>query len=253
MGELEDFVREEYRRREQIVSSHFATEAPRLARACHAMAERFARGGRILAFGMGAAATDASHISVEFVHPVIVGKRALPAIALPNDGPTALGLAAEDGASVFARQIEAIGEPDDIAIGLSLSPDDPSEPAVAAGIKQAAAKGMQTIALTGPSPHARTWEADWLFTCEDGDPFVVQEVHETGYHVLWELVHVFFEHKGLLKGRTAGHVQDSGASGFLYPFLAEAETNLDEVLAEIQGSILQKAQDVIDIRAAGAR
>jgi len=154
---------------------------------------------------------------------------------------------------VFARQIEAIGEPDDIAIGLSLSPDDPSEPAVAAGIKQAAARGMQTIALTGPSSHARTWEADWLFTCDDRDPFVVQEVHETGYHVLWELVHVFFEHKGLLKGRTAGFVQDSGASGFLYPFLAEAETNLDEVLEEIQGSILQKAQDVIDIRGAGAR
>ena len=76
MGEFEDFVREEYRRREQVVSSHFTREAPRLARACHAMAERFARGGRILAFGLGAAATDASHISVEFVHPVIVGKRA---------------------------------------------------------------------------------------------------------------------------------------------------------------------------------
>ena len=148
MGEFEDFVREEYRRREQVVSSHFAREAPRLARACHAMAERFARGGRILAFGLGAAATDASHISVEFVHPVIVGKRALPAIALPNDGPTALGLAAEDGASVFARQIEAIGEPDDIAIGLSLSPDDPSEPAVAAGIKQAAARGTTTASMT---------------------------------------------------------------------------------------------------------
>src|SRR5260370_425296 len=112
---------------------------------------------------------------------------------------------------------------------------------------------MQTIALTGPSSQDRTWEADWLFTCEDHDPFVVQEVHETGSHVLWELVHVFFEHKGLLKGRTAGFVQDSGASGFLYPFLAEAETNLDEILEEIQGSILQKAQDVIDIRAAGAR
>jgi D-sedoheptulose 7-phosphate isomerase len=253
VGELEDFVREEYRHREEVVRSHFATEAPRLARACHAMAERFARGGRILAFGLGAAATDASHISVEFVHPVIVGKRALPAIALPNDGPTALGLAAEDGASVFARQIDVLGEPDDIAIGLSLSPDDPSEPAVAAGLKQAAARGMQTIALTGPSLQARTWEADWLFTCEDRDPFVVQEVHETGYHVLWELVHVFFEHKGLLKGRTAGPVHDSGASGFLYPFLDEAETNLDEVLAGIQGSILQKADDVIQIRGAGAR
>jgi D-sedoheptulose 7-phosphate isomerase len=252
MGDLEGFVRDQYQHREEVVNAHFAAEAPRLARACHAMAERFARGGRILAFGLGAAATDASHISVEFVHPVIVGKRALPAIALPNDGPTALGLAAEDGTSVFARQIQALGEPEDIAIGLCLSEDDPSEPAVAAGIKEAAAKGMQTIALTGPIPQARSWEAEWLFTCDDPDAFVVQEVHETGYHMLWELVHVFFEHKGLLKGRQAGPVHDSGASGFLYPFLAEAETNLDAVLAEIQGSILQKAQDVIDIRAPGA-
>ena len=257
MGQLEDFVREEYRHREEVVRSHFAAEAPRLARACHAMAERFARGGRILAFGLGAAATDASHISVEFVHPVIVGKRALPAIALPNDGPTSLGLAAEDTASVFARQIDALGLPEDIAIGLVLSPDDPSEPAVAAGIKQAAAKGMMTIALAGPyvgpGSHVRAREADWLFTCDDRDPFVVQEVHETGYHMLWELVHVFFEHKGLLVGRDAGPVHDAGASGFLYPFLAEAETNLDAVLSEVQGSVLKKAEDVIEIRAAGAR
>jgi len=257
VGQLEDFVREEYRHREEVVRSHFAAEAPRLARACHAMAERFARGGRILAFGLGAAATDASHISVEFVHPVIVGKRALPAIALPNDGPTSLGLAAEDTASVFARQIDALGLPEDIAIGLVLSPDDPSEPAVAAGIKQAAARGMMTIALAGPhvgpGSHVRAREADWLFTCDDRDPFVVQEVHETGYHMLWELVHVFFEHKGLLVGRDAGPVHDAGASGFLYPFLAEAETNLDAVLSEVQGSVLKKAEDVIEIRAAGAR
>jgi D-sedoheptulose 7-phosphate isomerase len=250
--EFEDFVAAQYRHRESLVRSHFAAEAPRLARACHQMAERFARGGRILAFGLGAAATDASHISVEFVHPVIVGKRALPAIALPNDGPTALGLAAEDTAGVFARFIEVLGEPDDIAIGLSLTPDDPAEPAIAAGLKQAAARGMLTIGLAGASSHQRGLEADWLFACDDPDPFVVQEVHETGYHMLWELVHVFFEHKGLLKGRDAGPVHDSGASSFLYPFLAEAETDLDAVLRGVQGSILQKAEDVIAIRCSGA-
>lgn len=253
MGQLEEFVIDQYRHREAVVRAQFAAEAPRLARACHEMAERFARGGRILAFGLGPAATDASHISVEFVHPVIVGKRALPAIALPNDGPTALGLAAEDTASMFARAIDVLGRPDDIAIGLALAPDDHSEPAVAAGIKQAAAKGMMTIALAGSASRRRAphvWEADWLFTCDDPDPFVVQEVHETGYHMLWELVHVFFEHKGLLKGRDAGPVHDSGASSFLYPFLAQSETNLEAVLKEVQGSILQKAEDVISIRVA---
>ncbi|MGH2732229.1 MAG: D-sedoheptulose-7-phosphate isomerase [Actinomycetota bacterium] len=248
--DCEAFVREEFRRREAVVRSFFEREAARLARACHQMAERFARGGRILAFGLGAAATDAQHISVEFVHPVIVGKRALPAIALPNDGPSTLAMAVEDPGSVFARQIDTIGLPEDIAIGLVLGCGDPSEPVVSAGIKQAQARGMLTIGLTGSAASLGTSGADWIFVCEDPDPFIVQEVHETGYHVLWELVHVFFEHKGLLEGRSVGPVHDVGASRFLYPFLAEAETDLDRVLEQVQGSILKKAQDVIALRAA---
>ena len=70
------------------------------------MAERFARGGRLVALGRSPAArSDARHVAVEFVHPVIVGKRALPAI----------GLAAEGGP--LASQVAALAEPDDIAIG----------------------------------------------------------------------------------------------------------------------------------------
>ena len=65
----------------------FAAEAERLARLCHLMAERFARGGRLVAFGRSPAArSDARHVAVEFVHPVIVGKRALPAIGLAGEG-----------------------------------------------------------------------------------------------------------------------------------------------------------------------
>ena len=61
------------------------------------------------------------------------------------------------------------------------------------------------------------------------DPFVAQELVETLYHVLWELVHVFFDHRGLLEGRAAGTVHDTGASSFLYPFLAEREHDLEAV------------------------
>ena len=60
-----------------------------------------------------------------------------------------------------------------------------------------------------------------------------QEVVETLYHVLWELVHVFFEHRGLLEGRTAQPVHDVGASSFLYPFLGEQEHDLDAILADV--------------------
>src|SRR5580704_12128837 len=66
--------------RNPLFEHFFCREAPRLAEACREMSERFLRGGRLLAFGRGPYATDAQHVSVEFVHPVIVGKRALPAL-----------------------------------------------------------------------------------------------------------------------------------------------------------------------------
>src|SRR5277367_5014872 len=68
--------------RNQIFEGFFTREAHRLALACREMSDRFLRGGRLLAFGRGPYATDAQHVSVEFVHPIIVGKRALPALDL---------------------------------------------------------------------------------------------------------------------------------------------------------------------------
>ena len=88
--------------RNQLVESFFAREASRLAEACRAMAERFLAGGRLLAFGRGPYATDAQHVSVEFVHPVIVGKRALPALDL---------------SIMFRPWLEAILHPEDIVMG----------------------------------------------------------------------------------------------------------------------------------------
>src|SRR4051795_1695254 len=80
----------------------FEAEAERLARLCHRMAERFARGGRLVAFGHSPAArSDARHVAVEFVHPVIVGKRALPAIARAGEG------------GPLARQVALVIEPGD--------------------------------------------------------------------------------------------------------------------------------------------
>src|SRR6266516_2369009 len=97
----------------------FASEAGRIAEACWAMARRFHQGGRLLAFGNGAWATDAQHVSVEFVHPVIVGKRALPALALTNDSATLSGLMARAATSAFARQLSVLARPQDIAMGFS--------------------------------------------------------------------------------------------------------------------------------------
>src|ERR1700734_254634 len=103
-------IEERLLERNQLFEDFFSREAPRMAEACREMSERFLRGGRLLAFGRGPYATDAQHVSVEFVHPVIVGKRALPALDL---------------SVLFRPWLEAILRPEDIVMGFSPPEGDP--------------------------------------------------------------------------------------------------------------------------------
>ena len=127
----------------------FGAHAPALASACWGMARRFHRGGRLVIHApAGAAFSDAQHNAVEFVHPVLVGKRALPAIAVRE-----------------RAHLDLLVGPDDIRMeitGFGFSVDGEG------------------------------------FAVDTRDVRVAQEVVETAYHELWELVHVFFEHEGLL-------------------------------------------------------
>ncbi len=201
----------------------FAAEEDRIARLCHRLAERFAAGGRLVAFAATPAArSDARHVAVEFVHPVIVGKRALPALALAGEGGDP------------AAQVDVICEPGDIAVGFG--------PGVEAAMAAARGRGCLTLGFT------RGCGAEWEFLPPTEDPAVAQELVETLYHVLWELVHVFFDHRGLLEGRAARPVHDTGASSFLYPFLGEQEHDLEAVVADVRASVRMKADEVTALR-----
>jgi D-sedoheptulose 7-phosphate isomerase len=180
-----------------VPETFFANEAGRIAEACWAMARRFHQGGRLLAFGNGAWATDAQHVSVEFVHPVIVGKRALPALALTNDSATLSGMmAGGDTAMPFTRQLRVLARAEDIAMGFTMDGYDAN---VLAALKLARHMRLLTLCLAGcDGRRSRETEVDFHFVIPSHDPFVIQETHETLYHILWELVHVFFEHEGLL-------------------------------------------------------
>jgi len=206
-------------RRNPIFEFFFTAKALPLARASLEMSRRFLDGGRLLAFGEGAAATDAQHVSVEFVHPVIVGKRALPAIDLGPD---------------YRSTLPIILRPEDMVIGFAFSDTDGEVDRV---LQTARAVGALTFALSGEG-------ADYAFAPPDGDPFICQEVFEVLYHVLWETVHVYFEH------REQGH--DVGASSFLYPFLGQREQQLESVVEEVQESMLQKMEEVNSIRSRAA-
>jgi D-sedoheptulose 7-phosphate isomerase len=161
-----------------VVAEFFQREAAELARACHAMARAFARGGTLIPFGAGAAATDTAHAAVEFMHPVIVGKRALPAIAPSND-PT------------DASTLSALAGPNDIALAIS---HGKSDPLTARFLEAARARGLLAIELRAGETGGR----EFSFAVPSDDPAIVQETQETAYHVLWELVHVFFERPGLV-------------------------------------------------------
>jgi D-sedoheptulose 7-phosphate isomerase len=205
----------------------FEESAERLARLCHQMAERFARGGRLIAFGRTPAArSDARHVAVEFVHPVIVGKRALPAIGLAGEGGD------------IAAQVSLIAAPDDVAIAFGADEDNGG---AAGAIAVTRERGCLTIAFSRAG-------AEWQFEPPTSDPYIRQELVETLYHILWELVHVFFEHRGLLEGRSERRAHDAGASSFLYPFLDERESDLDAVLEDVRRSVLMKARDVGALR-----
>jgi D-sedoheptulose 7-phosphate isomerase len=175
-----------------------AGQAGAIADACHAMAVRFHRGGKLMVFGTGGPSADAQHVAVEFVHPVIVGKRALPALALTTDVATVTGIAEREGVpAVFAHQLRYLAAPADIALGISVDGENGS---VLAGLATARELGLLTIALAGCGGGriASAPAADHVLTVASDDPRVIKEIQVTTYHVLWELVHVFFEQPGVL-------------------------------------------------------
>jgi len=206
--------------RNRLFEAFFAREARRLAEACREMSERFLRGGRLLAFGRGPYATDAQHVSVEFVHPVIVGKRALPALDL---------------SVMFGPWVEALAAPEDMVMGFG-PPGGDAE--VRAALRSAAARGAMTFALPGT-------EGSYAVDTATDDPFVHQELIEVLYHTLWETVHVFFEHREL------GH--EVGQAGFLYPFLGREKQSPAELVQQVAASILMKVEDDAALRAQVAR
>jgi len=184
------------------------------------MAERFLAGGRLIAFGRGACATDAQHVSVEFVHPVIVGKRALPALDLSLD---------------FEFWTAALVRAQDMVMGFAPPGGDAG---VAAALDVANRRGALTFALPGT-------HASYAMAAATDDTFIHQEIVEILYHTLWETVHVFFEHREL--------GQDVGAAGFLYPFLGDTKQDNADLVSEVAASIEMKVEDDASLRARVAR
>lgn len=228
--------------------------ADAVAEACLAVARAFRAGGRLLVFGTGTAATDAQHVSVEFMHPVIVGKRALPAFSLAADSATVSGLTRALGPeAVFAHQLRVLGRAQDIAVGIS---GDGDCPAVVQGLAAARDVGMTTVALLGGGGGevAERGLADHRFVVRSGDHRVVKEGHVTLYHLLWELTHAYLEQPHALDSgapaaapplNAAGGV---GGVGELYPFLYAGTSSLEALTTEVAASARAKIAEIVALR-----
>ncbi|MDQ3631781.1 MAG: SIS domain-containing protein [Actinomycetota bacterium] len=273
--------------RERALSAFLDEYGERLTRACHDVARALGRGGVLLAHGAGSAATDAARVAVGFMHPVVDGKRSLPALAPSND-PT--------GATLRAQ----IFRGDDIALSLTHGPVDE---AARAFLDAGARRGALTVALVGAGGGAP--RADHTLTVDSEDPHVVQEVQQLACHLLWELVHAFFERPGVLEdacitcgdialpGRVvaltehgatvdfdglcedvaceliegvaqgdvllchagvalerldAGPEEGPVPASFVYPFLERVERDIDVVLREVRESIAQKGREVLQLQ-----
>ncbi len=104
-------------------------------------------GGKVLLFGNGGSAADAQHIAAELSVRYSSDREAIAGVALTTDTSVLTASANDFGFElVFARQIEALGRPGDVAIGISTSGRSPN---VSLGLKRAREMGLVTVALTG--------------------------------------------------------------------------------------------------------
>jgi D-sedoheptulose 7-phosphate isomerase len=143
-------------------------------------------GGKVLIFGNGGSAADAQHIAAEFVVRYRQNRRALPAIALTTDTSILTAHSNDFGfETVYARQIEALANAGDVAIGISTSGSSAN---IIAGLKAAKARGCLVVAFTGEKNSPCSEAADITFHAPSNITARVQECHLLVGHILCEMV-----------------------------------------------------------------
>ena len=154
--------------------------------AARAVTSAIAAGGKLLVFGNGGSASDAQHVAAELVGRFQRERAAMAAVALTTDTSILTAIANDyDFGRVFSRQVEALGNPGDVALGISTSGGSPN---VIAALAAAKSRGLRTIALTGRDGGEVGRAADIHINVPSPSTARVQEVHRTLLHVICDLV-----------------------------------------------------------------
>ena len=154
--------------------------------AAQAISDALKTGHKLLVFGNGGSAADAQHLAGELVGRFQRERAAMPAIALTVDTSVLTAIGNDYSfKQVFARQVEALGRPGDVALGISTSGESPN---VVAALQTARAKGLKTVALTGRDGGSVGRAAEIHVNVPDENTQRVQEVHMTLLHVMCEVI-----------------------------------------------------------------
>jgi D-sedoheptulose 7-phosphate isomerase len=199
-------VEEKARESRKANTQFFGEQAGTLVAAAKALANVYRRGGRMFSMGNGGSSCDASHVAVEFVHPITAGRPALAAINLVADLAMVSAVGNDVGFEhVFVRQVIAQGKAGDGLIGISTSGNSSN---LIAAFAKAKEMGLCTIGLAGGDggKMKSSGVCDYCLVVPTTSIHRIQECHVTAYHILWDLVHTI-----LASDRGAATTKDAAA------------------------------------------
>ena len=172
----------------EVKEKFFRLYAEQIAELCEKMAGRFQEGHELWVMGNGGSACDAQHVAVEFIHPIIEKRRALPAFDLVSQIPVLTAISNDkDFAKIFVDQLELWARPGDMALALSTSGQSPN---LIYALQAARKKGLLTIAFSGKDGGRLHEVAEYCFTVPSFSIHRIQECHVALLHILSDLIHV---------------------------------------------------------------
>lgn len=212
MAQMAFSLLEKARESVEVKTRFFEANKETIIAASLDMAKAFHRGRKLLVCGNGGSATDAQHVAVEFMHPITVGRKALPAICLTNDMAMVTAVANDVGFDdVFSRQIIALGAEGDVVLGISTSGN--SENLMHAF---ATARRMKLITMGfagddgGKMAGMSGGLLDYCLTVPTSSIHRIQETHVALYHIMWDIVHTFLQSKSLVEEESGVSSLESG-------------------------------------------
>src|SRR5262245_17370929 len=183
-----DTILRKVRESVEMNEKFFRENADQIGILCEQMGRRFREGRKLYVMGNGGSACDALHVAVEFKHPIIDKRRALPAEALMADIATVTAVSNDlDFSRIFVNQLRLLSQPRDMVLAMSTSGQSPN---LVYALESARDRGLMTIAFAGKDGGRLPEVSDHCFIVPSFSIHRIQEVHATLIHIIWDMIHI---------------------------------------------------------------